>query len=74
MLRPRSDRAENGLSYGLGLGLDADSGALQLFGADAGASFSSLHDPERRITYTVISNTVNGAWPVRRAVMAHLDG
>ena len=72
MLRPRSDRGENGLSYGLGVGLDPDSGAVQLFGADAGASFASLHDPERRITYTVIANTVSGAWPVRRAVMAHL--
>ena len=74
MLRPRSDRAENGLSYGLGLGLDPESGAVQLFGADAGVSFASHHDPERRITYTVIANTVNGAWPVRRAVMADLGG
>ena len=72
MLRPRSDRDENGESYGLGVWLDLDSGAVQLIGADAGASFASLHDPERRITYTVIANTVNGAWPVRRAVMAHL--
>ncbi len=74
MLRPRSDPAENGLRYGLGLGVDPDSGALQLFGADAGASFASRHDPERQVTYTVIANTADGAWPVRRAVAAHLGG
>ena len=74
MLRPRGDRDENGDSYGLGMLLDLDSGAVQLIGADAGASFSSFHDPERRITHTVIANTVTGAWPVRRAVIAHLAG
>jgi hypothetical protein len=72
MLRPRSDRAENGQSYGLGVWLDPDSGAVHLIGADAGASFASFHDPDRRITYTVIANTVSGAWPVRRAIKAHL--
>ncbi len=72
MLRPRGDRDENGESYGLGVSLDLDSGAAQLIGADAGASFASFHDPERRITYTVIANTVTGAWPVRRAVMEDL--
>ena len=74
MLRPRGDRGENGENYGLGLGLELDGGAVELIGADAGASFASFHDPERRITYTVMANTVNGAWPVRRAVMAHLSG
>jgi CubicO group peptidase (beta-lactamase class C family) len=73
MLRPRSDRDEDGTSYGLGVWLDVDSGAVQLIGADAGASFASLHDPARQITYTVIGNTVNGAWPVKRAVTAYLD-
>jgi hypothetical protein len=72
MLRPRSDRSEDGESYGLGVWLDLDSGAVQLVGSDAGVSFASLHDPQRRITYTVIANTANGAWPVRRAVMADL--
>jgi CubicO group peptidase (beta-lactamase class C family) len=73
MLRPRSDRGDYGESYGFGVLLDLDSGAVQLYGSDAGASFASHHDPERRITYTVIANTVEGASPVRRAVMAHLD-
>ncbi len=73
MLRPRSDRSENGLSYGLGVWLDLDRGAVQLIGADAGTSFASFHDPGRQNTFSVIANTANGAWPVRRAVMAYLD-
>ncbi len=72
MFRPHGNRDESGESYGLGVWLDADSGAVQLRGADAGVSFVSHHDPGRQITYTVIANTVGGAWPVGRAVMAHL--
>jgi hypothetical protein len=37
---------------------------LELEGYDAGASFHSLHDRTRRITWTVISNTSDGAWPL----------
>jgi len=72
MLRPRSERDEHGQSYGLGVWLDVDGGVTILRGADAGASFTSIHDPVRRFTYTVIANTVNGAWPVSRAVRGHL--
>jgi CubicO group peptidase (beta-lactamase class C family) len=72
MMRPHSDRGEDGKSYGLGVWLDLDRGAVELIGADAGVSFASFHDPGRRVTYTVIANTANGAWPVRRAVMASL--
>jgi hypothetical protein len=35
-----------------------------LEGYDAGVSFLSLHQPSSAITYTVISNWSNGAWPV----------
>jgi hypothetical protein len=31
---------------------------------DAGASFRSLHEPEGNVTYTVISNTSQGARPI----------
>ncbi len=72
MLRPRTERDEHGESYGLGVFLDVDGGAVMLRGADAGVSFTSVHDPARRFTYTVIGNTVGGAWPVSRAVRDHL--
>jgi CubicO group peptidase (beta-lactamase class C family) len=74
MLRPRSERDEHGESYGFGVFLDLDGGAVMLRGADAGVSFSSVHDPVRRFTYSVIGNTIGGAWPVSRAVRDHLAG
>ena len=37
-----------------------------LEGYDAGVSFASLHQPSSSITYTVISNWSDGAWPVVR--------
>lgn len=73
MLRPRSERDSDGDSYGLGVWLDVDRGLVQLVGSDAGASFTSVHDPEHRTTRTVIANTSDGAWPVHRAIRAHLQ-
>ncbi len=37
-----------------------------LVGSDAGVSFWSAHDPGSHDTYTVISNTSDGAWPIAR--------
>ena len=35
-------------------------------GCDAGVSFRSVPDPSAQVTYTVISNTTDGAWPICR--------
>jgi hypothetical protein len=35
-------------------------------GQDAGVSFMGVHDPAPGRTYSVISNTTLGAWPVVR--------
>jgi CubicO group peptidase (beta-lactamase class C family) len=65
MTRPRSE------CYGLGFWLEPD-GAPRLVGSDAGVSFWSVHDGE---TWTVISNTTDGAWPLaRRLAEARLQG
>ena len=40
--------------------------AVWLEGYDAGVSFISLHQPSAGITYTVISNWSDGAWPIVR--------
>jgi CubicO group peptidase (beta-lactamase class C family) len=68
MIRPRSDVPEEGMRYGLGVWLHATTDAVILLGADAGASFRTLHDPATRATYTVVSNTTSGAWPMVRAL------
>ena len=64
MVRPRSDWPREAKRYGLGFNLDAASDAVWLEGYDAGVSFGSLHQPSSSITYTVISNWSNGAWPI----------
>ena len=44
--------------------LRATGDGVWLEGYDAGVSFASLHQPSSSITYTVISNWSEGAWPI----------
>ena len=64
MVRPRSDAPDQGRRYGLGLWLHPSSSVVFLEGADAGISARSVHDPSTGLTYTVISNSSDGAWPI----------
>ena len=64
MVRPRSDVPEEEKRYGLGFWLHGTSDVVMLEGYDAGVSFRSMHDPVTTSTYTVISNTSEGAWPI----------
>lgn len=66
MVRPRSDWPEETRRYGLGFHLDATGPGLWLEGYDAGVSFTSRHEPASSVTYTVISNWTDGAWPIVR--------
>jgi CubicO group peptidase (beta-lactamase class C family) len=66
MVRPRSDAPAHSKRYGLGFWLHASSDAVILEGCDAGVSFRSEHDPRVQATFTVISNTADGAWPIAR--------
>lgn len=73
LVRPRSDVPGTSRRYGLGFWLDESSDVVILEGSDAGVSFRSVHDPGRRITYTVISNTSDGAWPIARLLAERLS-
>lgn len=64
MVRPRSDVPEEEKRYGLGFWLHASSAVVMLEGYDAGVSFRTMHDPGSAATWTVISNTSEGAWPI----------
>ena len=64
MTRPRSDWPQESRRYGLGFHLHATGDAVWLEGYDAGVSFTSLHQRSSSITYTVISNWSDGAWPI----------
>lgn len=64
MVTPRSDWPEESRRYGLGFHLHETGEAAWLEGYDAGVSFTSLHEPDQDVTYTVISNWTDGAWPM----------
>ncbi|CAM4037768.1 serine hydrolase [Kibdelosporangium persicum] len=73
MTRPRSDYPEQDLRYGLGFWLPAGKNTVMLEGYDVGVSFRSTHNPESGLTYTVISNDAEGAWPIARRLSEILD-
>jgi CubicO group peptidase (beta-lactamase class C family) len=71
MVRPRSEvpSPTQPARYGLGIWLHPSRDLVELHGSDAGVSFQTVHDPRERFTYTVLSNTTEGAWPI----VLHLD-
>ena len=66
MVRPHSDWPRASRRYGLGFHLGAQGDGVWLEGHDPGVSFASLHQPSASVTYTVISNWSEGAWPLVR--------
>jgi len=64
MLRPRSVTEGGRYRYGLGFWLPGTGPQAQLDGQDAGVSFRSRHDPRTALTWTVIANDAEGAWPI----------
>jgi CubicO group peptidase (beta-lactamase class C family) len=73
LVRARSDVPRMSKRYGLGFWLDESSDIVMLEGSDAGVSFRSVHDPGRKITHTVISNTSDGAWPITQLLAERLS-
>jgi CubicO group peptidase (beta-lactamase class C family) len=72
MVRPRSVISDKE-RYGLGFWLDGAGEAVRLEGCDTGVSFRSWHHPTPRLTHTVISNTMDGAWSMTEALYARLS-
>ena len=52
--------------YGLGFWLRSDRETVMLEGMDAGISCRTVFDRSSSLSYTVISNTSSGAWPIVR--------
>jgi CubicO group peptidase (beta-lactamase class C family) len=72
MTQPHSDAPEQNARYGIGFWLSETGSSVRLVGSDAGVSFYSSHDPDAGATWTVISNTTDGAWPAARLLSAML--
>jgi CubicO group peptidase (beta-lactamase class C family) len=68
MVRPHSTDTGEKYAYGLGFWLHRDGPTVFLEGEDSGVSFRSQHHPGTGLTWTVISNTSDGAFPVAKAV------
>jgi CubicO group peptidase (beta-lactamase class C family) len=64
LVAPRSALPKGGSRYGLGFWLRADRDTVMLEGSDAGISCRTVYDRLSGVTYTVISNTSSGAWPL----------
>jgi CubicO group peptidase (beta-lactamase class C family) len=73
MVRPRSDWPEEHKRYGLGFHLHETGSPVWLEGYDAGVSFLSHHDPSSGVTWTVISNWSDGAWPIVSLLSSTLE-
>jgi CubicO group peptidase (beta-lactamase class C family) len=72
MVRPRSALPDASRRYGLGFWLAGSGDGVILEGSDAGVSFLTVHDPQRGLTHTVVSNTSDGAWPIARLLAERL--
>jgi len=72
MVAPSGDFPPGSRRYGLGFWLHESSSSVILEGYDAGVSFRTVHDSDTPVTYTVISNTSDGAWPIARALAEHV--
>ena len=73
MTRPHSEVPEEEARYGLGFWLDESGSEVELMGGDAGVSLVSSHNPATSLTWTVVSNTTDGAWPMARHVREVLN-
>jgi CubicO group peptidase (beta-lactamase class C family) len=73
LLRPRSEETGESMRYGMGFWLAPTGDGVAIEGYDPGISFHSSHDPATTTTWTVVSNTSEGAWPVARLLRETLD-
>jgi CubicO group peptidase (beta-lactamase class C family) len=64
LIEPRGDDPDEGRRYGMGFWLRPERTIVMLEGMDAGVSCRTACDRTSGLTYTVISNTSSGAWPL----------
>lgn len=72
LVEPHRDEDDEGRRYGLGFWLRADRPTVMLEGMDAGISCRTAFDRPSGLTYTVISNTSSGTWPLVDYLDEHL--
>ena len=73
MTRPHHNGPSGELGYGLGFWLRPDRETVVLMGQDVGVSATSAYSRELGLSYTVLSNTTFGAWPIRQCITEQLS-
>jgi len=71
-VEPRTDVPAENRRYGWGFWLFPNRPTVMLEGMDAGVSFRSAYDRPTGFSYTVISNTSLGVWPIARLLAERL--
>ena len=74
MLHPHSEVRSENRRYGWGFWLHPSGDAVLLEGYDAGVSCRTVRDRATDTTFSVVSNTGDGAWPVVRQLTGRLLG
>lgn len=72
-MQPRNRDTGESLRYGMGFWVRADRPTIMLEGCDRGVSARSVYDPESALVYSVLANTMNGAWPIAKFLDSNLD-
>ena len=72
LVEPRNDVPSQRRRYGLGFWLSPDRDTVFLEGMDAGVSCRTAYDRPSGITYAVIANDSEGAWPLVGYLDEHL--
>lgn len=72
LVAPRSEVPSEGSHYGLGFYIRSDRDTVMLEGMDAGVSCRTAYDRPSTLSYTVISNTSSGTWPLAAYMDEHL--
>ena len=74
MLRARTGVMDDGRRYGRGFWLDGAGDGVVLNGYDAGVSAVTRHEPGRALTWSVLANRSDVAWPVAHRLREVLAG
>jgi CubicO group peptidase (beta-lactamase class C family) len=73
MIQPLGHSSSMKCAYGLGFWLPDSTDAVMMEGVDAGVSIRSIYWPQDRSSFTVISNTSAGAWPLVRIIQQYFS-
>ncbi|GAA0179578.1 serine hydrolase [Clostridium sediminicola] len=64
LLTPHVKEEKFGYGLGVWLAKEGEDFVPYIMGEDAGVSFKSYHNSKKNITYSVLSNTIDGAWEI----------